>query len=195
MGLLILLPVVVFTIAGTDASSFDIEGVAGPMVAFSAGVLSFLSPCVLPIVPIFVTNLAGASVDRDGNVTGERGAMFRHGVAFMGGHATAYIILGASVGFFGYWLIDHQREIEQGAGLVMLVLGVLIIPDFGRRSLERSLLFLVAIAAVSVLLIDLADIRGATPSERVFSLSPWQASGPSSRDSCPVPRCSCAHFR
>jgi cytochrome c-type biogenesis protein len=160
MVLLILTPVVVFTIAGADAGTFDLEGVAGPLVAFSAGVLSFLSPCVLPIVPIFVTNLAGASVDSQGNVTAERGTMFRHGIAFMGGHATAFIALGASVGLIGYTLLDHQRDIEQGAGLLMLVLGVLVIPEFGRRSIERSLLFLVALAAVTFVLVDLADIRG-----------------------------------
>jgi cytochrome c-type biogenesis protein len=160
MALLVLIPIAVFTIAGADAGSFDLKGVAGPMVAFSAGVLSFLSPCVLPIVPIFVTNLAGASIDSQGNVTSERGTMFRHGIAFMSGHATTFIALGASVGLIGYTLLDHQRDLEQGAGLIMLVLGVLVIPEFGRRSIERSLLFLVALAAVAFVLIDLADIRG-----------------------------------
>ncbi len=160
LGLLIVIPTVVFTLAGTDATSFNLKGAAGPMIAFSAGVLSFLSPCVLPIVPIFVTNLAGASVDKDGNISSGRGTMFKHGIAFMSGHATAFIALGASVGLIGYTLLDHQRDLEQGAGLVMLVLGVLIVPEFGRRSIERSLLLLIAIAAVSVLLVDLAHIRG-----------------------------------
>ena len=162
MALLILVPLVVFGLAGTDATGIDLKGAAGPMVAFSAGVLSFVSPCVLPIVPIFVTNLAGASVDRDGNVTAGRGTMFKHGIAFMAGHATSFIILGASAGLVGFWVLDHQRDLEQWSGLVLLVLGVLIVPEFGRRSLERSLILLVAIAAVSVVLINVADVRGNT---------------------------------
>jgi cytochrome c-type biogenesis protein len=160
LSLMILVPLAVFGIAGTDATGISLEGGAGPMVAFSAGVLSFVSPCVLPIVPIFVTNMAGASVDSEGNVSASRGTMFGHGVAFMSGHAVTFIILGASAGFIGYWFLDHQRDMEQVAGLLMLMLGVLIIPEFGRRSLERSLILLVAIAIVSWVLIGLADIRG-----------------------------------
>lgn len=161
-ALMIIAPLVVFGIIGTDATTFDLKGGAGPMVAFSAGVLSFVSPCVLPIMPIFVTNMAGASVDADGNVTASRGTMFGHGVAFMVGHAATFVVLGASVGFIGYTLLDHQRDLEQGAGLLMLLLGVLIVPEFGRRSTERSLLLLVVVAVVSWFLIDLAQIRGDT---------------------------------
>jgi cytochrome c-type biogenesis protein len=162
LALGILVPLAVFGIAGTDATGINLKGGAGPAVAFSAGVLSFVSPCVLPIMPIFVTNLAGASIDADGNVSASRGTMFGHGVAFMAGHALTFMALGAGVGFIGYTLLDHQRDLEQGAGLLMLVLGVLIVPEFGRRSLERSLLLLVAIATASWVLIALADIRGDT---------------------------------
>jgi cytochrome c-type biogenesis protein len=160
LALLILVPLAVFGIAGTNATGFNLEGGAGPVIAFSAGVLSFVSPCVLSIVPIFVTNMAGATIDAEGKVSASRGTMFGHGVAFMGGHAATFIVLGASVGLIGYTLLDHQRDLEQGAGLLMLVLGVLIVPEFGRRSMERSIILLVAIALVSWLLIDLAQIRG-----------------------------------
>jgi cytochrome c-type biogenesis protein len=160
--LLMLSPLVVFGIAGSDATSFDLRGGAGPAVAFSAGVLSFLSPCVLPMVPIFVSNLAGASLDGEGNVSASRGRMFGQGLSFMVGLSAVFVVLGASVGLIGFTLIDRQRDLEQGAGLLMMVLGVLVVPDFGRRSFERSVVLLVVVAVAAGVLVELAQVRGDT---------------------------------
>jgi cytochrome c-type biogenesis protein len=162
VALLLLLgaPLTAFGLAGFDAGSFSLRGGAGPLVAFSAGVLSFVSPCVLPIVPIFVTNLAGATVDADGRVNVSRRRMFSHGVAFMVGLSVVFVTLGASVGLIGFTLLDHQRDLEQGAGLLMVLLGVVVVPQFGARSIERSIGLLVLVAVASVVLIRLADLQG-----------------------------------
>jgi len=86
--------------------------------------------------------------------------MFGHGLAFMVGLSVVFVTLGASVGLIGFTLIDRHHDLEQGAGILMVLLGVLIVPEFGHRSTERSILLLVGIAVASLLLIQLADLRG-----------------------------------
>lgn len=158
--LAILVPLIVFIIAGVDAQQFGLTGFAGPMVAFSAGVLSFLSPCVLPLVPIYVTNLAGASFDAEGKVTASRGRTFSHAVAFMVGLSVVFIALGASVGLVGFVLVDNLQALETAAGLLLIVLGILIIPEIGQRSLMRSAILLFVMTIVLIGTVELAQIQG-----------------------------------
>ena len=78
-ALLVATPFLVFAVGGVDVNPREtLMGAGGPFIAFSAGVLSFLSPCVLPIVPIYLTNLAGATVER-GEVRAARRKTFTHG--------------------------------------------------------------------------------------------------------------------
>src|SRR5216684_1029787 len=71
-SLLALLPIAFFVVGPLGKDSFSLTGPAGPVLAFSAGVLSFASPCVLPLVPIYITHLSGASVERGRIVAGRR---------------------------------------------------------------------------------------------------------------------------
>lgn len=155
-----LIPTIVFVVAGADAERVSLKGAGGPAVAFSAGLLSFLSPCVLPLVPIYITNLAGASFGRDGSVSTSRATTLPHAAAFLGGLSAVFIALGASVGLVGYVLVDHQRTLEQVAGILMVGMAILIVPELGRRSPIRSALLLVAITAVTVATIELASLEG-----------------------------------
>ena len=107
LALLVALPVVAFIVFGVDATSFRLEGAGGPIISFSAGVLSFLSPCVLPLVPIYITHLAGASVE-NGVVVADRRKTFSHAVAFILGLSAVFVTLGASVGLAGFFVRDHQ---------------------------------------------------------------------------------------
>lgn len=161
-ALLILVPFGVFIVAGVDATQFGLGGVAGPMLAFSAGALSFLSPCVLPLVPIYITNLAGASFDSEGRPTASRGKTFSHAVAFMVGLSVVFVALGASVGLIGYVLIDNLTALETVAGVLLIALGVLIIPEIGQRSMLRSALLLFAMTIVLIVTVELAQIQGDT---------------------------------
>src|SRR5438445_7931932 len=85
------LPLVAFGLAGVQSSDFNLRGPVGPAVAFSAGVLSFVSPCVLPIVPIYITHLSGASIE-NGRITASRWLTFSHAVAFVGGLSLVFIV-------------------------------------------------------------------------------------------------------
>ncbi|HMO53676.1 MAG TPA: cytochrome c biogenesis protein CcdA, partial [Tepidiformaceae bacterium] len=59
---LALIPVVAFALGPLTSSSFSVRGPAGPFLAFSAGVVSFFSPCLLPVVPIFIAQISGSSI-------------------------------------------------------------------------------------------------------------------------------------
>ncbi|MGD9935161.1 MAG: cytochrome c biogenesis CcdA family protein [Dehalococcoidia bacterium] len=159
LSLFVVAPVAAFVVAGLDAGDFGLRGAGGPMVAFSAGVLSFLSPCVLPLVPIFITQLAGASVE-NGQVTARRGVTFSHAVAFVLGLSAVFILLGASAGLLGGFLTEHQRDLEQGSGLLLIALGALLVPGYERRSPAAMAGMLLALVALLFVLVELADLRG-----------------------------------
>ncbi|MCC7352163.1 MAG: cytochrome c biogenesis protein CcdA, partial [Anaerolineae bacterium] len=81
-------------------------------VAAVAGFLSFVSPCVLPLVPAYLGYLSGAAVTSTGIIVQDRRATFFHGLAFVLGFAVVYTILGASVGLVGYILVDQLPLIQ-----------------------------------------------------------------------------------
>jgi cytochrome c-type biogenesis protein len=91
------------------------------LVAAGAGVLSFLSPCVLPIVPPYLAFMAGSSLEeterRDGRVV--TAAVF-----FVLGLATVFLMMGFAASALGRALLDWQRELAIVAGLVIILFGL-----------------------------------------------------------------------
>lgn len=100
----------------------DVNGAFGPFVALAAGSVSFLSPCVLPLVPVYVAQLAGASAAS--TVPVSRGDTFARALAFVLGFSAVFIALGASVGLVGYALRDYLPALARAAGLLLIVLGL-----------------------------------------------------------------------
>ncbi len=159
-GLLALIPVAAFAVGPLSGDSFGLGGPGGPLVAFSAGVLSFVSPCLLPLVPIYITHLSGASIEH-GQITADRRVTFAHAVAFITGLSIVFISLGTSVGLLGSYVFrDHQREMEQGAGVLMVLMGIILIPAYGRRSFRGSVFLFLGLAAVYMFLAEVAALRG-----------------------------------
>lgn len=101
----------------------SVDGFAGPFVAFLAGLLSFVSPCVLPMVPVYLMQLAGPSAVAAGTPRARRTTLL-HTLFFVAGFSAVFIALGASVGFLGYGLRDHQRLLAEVAGVLIIVLGL-----------------------------------------------------------------------
>ncbi|MXY88101.1 MAG: hypothetical protein F4Y92_04515 [Dehalococcoidia bacterium] len=156
---LVAAPFLVFTLGGVEVDPRKtLEGAGGPFIAFSAGVLSFLSPCVLPIVPIYITNLAGATVE-GGEVRANRGKTFTHALAFVIGLSIVFIALGASAGLFGFALLDYQPEMETAAGVLLIVLGSLLIPAFGRKPPLVAAIALAVVAAAFYGIVEFAELR------------------------------------
>jgi cytochrome c-type biogenesis protein len=98
-------------------------GIAGPFVAFLAGLLSFVSPCVLPMVPVYLMQLTGPSAVAAGTARARRLTLL-HTCFFVAGFSAVFIALGASLGLLGYGLRDHQRLLAEVAGAAIIVMGL-----------------------------------------------------------------------
>ncbi|MDQ6951181.1 MAG: cytochrome c biogenesis protein CcdA [Mariprofundales bacterium] len=97
--------------------------------ALIAGLLSFLSPCVLPLVPAYLSYISGVSVDALRNNDGsQHGATRRHALIqslwFIAGFSLIFIALGASATLLGQWLLTHMAILGKIAGGVIIVFGL-----------------------------------------------------------------------
>jgi cytochrome c-type biogenesis protein len=105
------------TFAGIASSGPLLLGVA---VAAVAGLVSFLSPCVLPLVPgylAYVTGLSGADLDADQR---RRGRVLAGGLLFVAGFGAVFITVAVVAASAGRVLQEHQRALEVAGGLLML---------------------------------------------------------------------------
>jgi cytochrome c-type biogenesis protein len=100
----------------------NVNSVFGPFVAFLAGLLSFVSPCVLPMVPVYLAQMAGNTAGATGTIARRRA--LTHAAMFVAGFSFVFIVMGASVGLVGYALKDHERELARVAGVLIVVMGM-----------------------------------------------------------------------
>jgi cytochrome c-type biogenesis protein len=107
----------------------------GLAVAFSAGLLSFLSPCVLPLIPSYVTFITGLSLD---DAQQARRAALVHALLFVVGFSLIFIALGAGATALGRLLVAYRAWIARFGGVLIAVfglylLGLLNVTAFGRE--------------------------------------------------------------
>lgn len=102
--------------------SNNINSFYGPLVAATAGVFSFFSPCVLPLIPVYFINLTG---DMLSNIkAGNKFSPVSHALFFVGGFTMIFVALGTTAGILGGFFIDNLKVINQISGIVVLVLGI-----------------------------------------------------------------------
>jgi cytochrome c-type biogenesis protein len=97
------------------------------MVAFVAGLLSFLSPCVLPLVPSYVGFITGMTLPE---VSGRRRAAFLHAVLFVAGFSLVFVLLGASATALGRALNYYQVWLQRVGGVLIIIFGFLCLGVF-----------------------------------------------------------------
>lgn len=95
----------------------------GWFMALSAGLLSFLSPCVLPLVPTYVTFISGVSLEDMGNAGGRRTALI-HGLLFTLGFSLIFIAIGAIASGIGQVAVQYRGWISKIGGLLIVVFGL-----------------------------------------------------------------------
>jgi cytochrome c-type biogenesis protein len=99
------------------------------MIAFSAGFLSFVSPCVLPLVPSYLAYITGMSLDeltQDDPGRQIRWLTIRNSTLFILGFSTVFISFGASATAAGQLLLNYQEPIRQVGGVLVVLFGLYI---------------------------------------------------------------------
>jgi cytochrome c-type biogenesis protein len=103
----------------------------GLVVAFAAGLLSFLSPCVLPLIPSYVTFITGMSLDELTVADAERSRVRRtiliHGSLFVLGFTLVFVTLGASATFLGSLFFYASRWVERIGGVLLIGFGLYLL--------------------------------------------------------------------
>ncbi|MGH7310880.1 MAG: cytochrome c biogenesis CcdA family protein [Candidatus Rokuibacteriota bacterium] len=100
----------------------------GVAVAFSAGLFSFLSPCVLPLFPSYLSFITGMSVtDLSGDISpAARRRVLLHAVTFVAGFSMVFIALGATFSAAGQFLLEHREWIRRLGGALIVLFGLYI---------------------------------------------------------------------
>ncbi|HLF71545.1 MAG TPA: cytochrome c biogenesis CcdA family protein [Dehalococcoidia bacterium] len=106
----------------TEGWADDLTGPFGVGFAFAAGVVSFLSPCVLPLVPAYVAHLTGVTTAPE-TPNGRRETL-SHAFAFVSGFGLVFTAIGASAGLVGGLVNDEMPTLEKIAGVFLIVLGL-----------------------------------------------------------------------
>ena len=135
----------------------------GVAIAFTAGLLSFLSPCVLPLVPSYITFLTGLSIE---NVSRARRVALLHALLFIAGFTAIFVALGAGATAIGVLLGAYRDWISRIGGVLLIVFGfvlleVLTIPALSRE--RRVYLAEKPVGLLGSLLVGIAFGAGWTP--------------------------------
>ncbi len=137
--------------------------------AFFAGLLSFLSPCVLPLVPPYLSFLAGVSIDQfseDERANDVTRRVLLTAIVFVTGFSTVFVALGASASLIGSFVTQHLTTLGYIAGAVILLLGLHFLGVFRIGLLHREARFhgpTKPIGLVGAYVVGLAFAFGWTP--------------------------------
>jgi cytochrome c-type biogenesis protein len=106
----------------------EISGI-GILSAFTAGTISFLSPCVLPLVPGYVSFVAGKSIEEIHDTSGSRPKLstLTFSLLFVAGFSTVFILLGASATALGRILLTYRYETNIIGGIIVIAFGLFMI--------------------------------------------------------------------
>ncbi|HTJ01752.1 MAG TPA: cytochrome c biogenesis protein CcdA [Methylovirgula sp.] len=108
--------------------------------AAAAGLLSFLSPCVLPLVPPYLTFIAGTTIEDVAHerLSRARRDVFLAAVLFVLGFSTVFVALGATASVFGQLLHQHLRVLSLLAGIAIILMGLHFLGVFRLAILYRE---------------------------------------------------------
>lgn len=113
------------------------------ILVFLEGILSFLSPCVIPLIPIYMSYLAGSArqTDSEGRITYKRLSVFLHTVFFVLGISFAFFLLGMAFTALGSFFNKNQLLFTRIGGILIIVLGLyqMGLLDFKFLQKERKL--------------------------------------------------------
>jgi cytochrome c-type biogenesis protein len=113
---------------GVEITDLSLSALA---LAFAAGLVSFLSPCVLPLLPVYLSYISGVGVEQLGH---ERGRLLGVALLFIAGFTVVFMLFGAGAGGIGRLLAQYRQELTVVAGAFiafsgLVVAGVVHLPE------------------------------------------------------------------
>ena len=117
------------------------------LIAFGAGLISFLSPCVLPLIPVYASLITGMSAKELSQETSQvtrsklRLTATVKGIMFVIGFSIIFMLLGTTVSFMGNLFFDSIQWIERIGGVILIVLGLHMVGLFKIPRLEKQMRF------------------------------------------------------
>lgn len=117
---------------GTNSISF--------ILVFLEGILSFFSPCVIPLIPVYMGYLAGSGkkVDKDGTIVYERKKVFFHTMFFVLGISFSFFILGMSFTTLGSFFSSNKLLLTRIGGILIILLGLFQLGIFDLSFLQKE---------------------------------------------------------
>jgi len=122
------------------------------LFVFAAGLGSFLSPCVLPLVPGYLSMLSGVGVDKLREGEGETSKLLSSAVAFVIGLSVVFITMGATASAVGRFLLEHKDMLAPIAGALIILFGLHLIGWLIKIPVRTGLIVGVILVAIGVAL-------------------------------------------
>jgi len=85
------------------------------LIVFIEGIITFISPCMLPMLPIYLSYLAGGA---------KKGKTIVNSIGFVLGFSIIFVLLGAAAGTFGSFLADHTKAFNIAGGIILIIFGL-----------------------------------------------------------------------
>ena len=149
------------------------------LASFIAGLVSFLSPCVLPLVPGYISMLSGIGVDQLRQGKQPRSSLLGSSLAFVLGFSVVFISFGASASAVGKFLVSNKSLLAPLAGAVILLFGLHLVGWLSRISIRIGLVIGAVLVALAILLRFRPGLFGSTLDPiHFFSLSLIFLTGP-----------------
>lgn len=108
-------------------------------IALLAGFLSFFSPCIIPLLPVYLSYISGVSVETIvGDEVAPRRRMAGSAVLFVAGFGVTFTAVGVAFQSVGRWTVTYRDTISVVSGLILIVLGVLVVANVQLSALHRT---------------------------------------------------------
>jgi cytochrome c-type biogenesis protein len=130
----------------------------GIFAAFVAGLVSFLSPCVLPLVPGYISMLSGIGIEQLKEGHTPRAGLLTSALAFVAGFSVVFITFGASASAVGAFLVRNRNLLAPIAGAVIILFGLHLIGWLAKISIRTGII-------VGIVLIVAAGVAMAAPAD------------------------------
>lgn len=139
------------------------------IVAFGAGLFSFFSPCILPLIPAYVSFISGISIDEmkasEDKVKNLKRILLET-ILFISGFSLVFVLLGATATFLGSFILSYQQILRIVGGIIVILFGLYMLGVFTSKYLEQEKRFFLKKKPINIfgsVLIGMVFALGWTP--------------------------------